>query len=410
MSEDKERRLAYQPDIQYEEDYYSDGVFNDEVEDTDNGEEQDSDITNHIQDTIDHLALLIPMLPWDIQSVVNQVFKPIFNTWYLDLKRRKYPSHIPGTGPIIKPRPTPEDPGGGEPDPPGPIDPPGPGPWDPWEPDPPEPPDPPDPIPDPIIPDPIIPQPLPIPDPTPPPVPKPPIIYTPEISDPVIPPYEPEVPEPGFGDDDIFVISTPFTIDYEDYDPIQVMEDEFTKNIYDLFDFYTSGLAKNVNRFYLGLISSIHTANKGTGRNDMAYYIMNQVSYNDATNVADDLRHLVDTALRGEVNGNLKLSFCSNNFSLENTLYHLKNFKMASELRIRYEKENMSKDGTQEGSLSDRMLMGLRTTYDKKYDSAYINLYKYLNSANIVLNDTLSLMLMGVRAKETYARKGGFNK
>jgi hypothetical protein len=142
----------------------------------------------------------------------------------------------------------------------------------------------------------------------------------------------------------------------------------------------------------------------------MAYYIMNQVAYNDAIDVAEDLRHLVDTALRGEVNGNLKLSFFSNNFSLESTLYHLKDFKMASELRIRYEKENMSKDGTEQGSISDRVLMGLRTTYDKKYDTAYINLYKYLNSSTIVLNDVFNILLMGVQAKETYARKGGFNK
>jgi hypothetical protein len=405
MSEDNKKNLSYSPDLKYEEDYYSDGRIDDEEDIPIDPDQHDSDITGHIQETFDHLTLLIPILPLDIQTVINQVFKPIFNEWYLNLKPRKYPVNIPNDGPIIKPKPPGDDPGDRDPDPPIVY------PVDPWTPEPPPIiviPDPPEPIP---IPDPVPPDPIPIPDPGPNTIPPVPIIYTPEPEDPVIPPYEPEDPPPGFGDDDdIFVISTPFVISYEEYDPIEKMEMEFTKNLYDLIEYYVVSLAKCVNRFYLGLVTSIHTANRDTGRDDMAYYIINQVSFNDAKDVADDLRHLVDTALRGEVNGDLKLSFCSNNFSLENTLYHMKNFKMANDLRIRYEKENASKDGTDEGSISDRILSGLKSTYDKKYDAAYINLYKYLNSSTIVLNDVFNLMLMGIQAKETYARKGGFNK
>ena len=126
-------------------------------------------------------------------------------------------------------------------------------------------------------------------------------------------------------------------------------------------------------------------------------------------NVNANLKHLVDTGIRGEVTGLLKLQFCLNVFSLESTLYHMKNFKVCKDLRTRYEEEKMSADGTKEGSKSDRILTGLRETYDKKYETSYINLYKHLNSSVAVLEETLNAYLLAISAKETLLKKGGKN-
>jgi hypothetical protein len=88
----------------------------------------------------------------------------------------------------------------------------------------------------------------------------------------------------------------------------------------------------------------------------------------------------------------------------------MKSFKAAYELRLRYEKEQMSASNTQADTMSNRMLTGLREDTNKKYDNAYINLYKYLNSSTAVLDDVLNTNLVSIKAKETLLKKGGTNK
>lgn len=408
MEDDKNKRLDYRPDIKYEDDYYSDKAFREkhreEQKDEEDDDLYDEDFMDSLQDDIDHLVELIPMLPIDLQTAVNQVFKPVFNDWYDNLKGRLYPTRIPDPdNPIIKPIDPGGDSGGGGNTPGGgggdaggggtpdgggggggsPSDPGGGG----------------DPSGDPPITNgrdfgPEDPQPD-----------RPPIIYTPDPQEPVIPEPEPEYVPEYIGDDDIFAPSSPFTIEYEDIDPIEKIELEYTKNIADLYDYYLNKLKNALHKFYLGLVGAVYGANKETGA-DCAKFILEDIQLAD-TNVEGGLRHLIDTGLRGEVTGGLKLSFCINMFPIESTLYHMKDFKVAKELRTRYESEEMMQDGTRDGSVSDRILQGMRETYDKKYDTAYINLYKYLNSSVDVLDDVLRTLMMGIRAKEILLKKGG---
>ena len=383
---DRNKRLDYRPDIKYEDDYYSDKAFREKHRPTDGDEDDDDDslydegFMDDLQDDIDHLTDLIPMLPVDIQTAINQVFKPVFNDWYDNLKGRLYPTRIPDSErPIITPgKPPSNTPGSG-----GSI--PGSGDFDDYKPggnngrqfDDLKPVD-----------------------------PKPPTIYTPDPQEPIIPePLPYEKPE-YIGDDDIFAPSSPFTITYEEIDPIEKIELEYTKNIADLYDYYLNKLKNALHKFYLGLVGAIYGANKETGRTDCAKFIMEDIQLAD-TDVEGGLRHLIDAGLRGEVGGSLKLSYCINMFSLESTLYHMKDFKVAKELRTRYETEEMMADGTRDGSISDRILQGMRETYDKKYDTSYINLYKYLNSSVDILEDVLNTLLTGMRAKEILLKKGG---
>lgn len=396
--DDNKRKLGYEPDIQYEEDYYSDGAikYKNALDENTEEEESEGSIMDNVQDNIDGLINTIPLLPIEIQTAVNQVFKPIFNDWYSNIKGNKYPTRIPRPGePIIKPKDptyTGGDPNGGgtqpdnggwnpgkEPDSTIPEDPEF-DPYFPWE------------SPDYAYPDPYTPS-----------------IFTPDIKTPIIKPdvLRPEDKLPI--DDDIFASSSPFTVEYEEADPIELIEMEYIKNTVDLYNFYTKKLKELVNRFILNCLSSIISANNKTGKNDSENFLLGNLTLGD-TEVADNLRHLVDMGVRGEVNGRLKLNFCLNNFSLENTLYHLKNYKVSKELRRRYEEEEMMADGTMEGSKSDRALKGLRQSYDKKYDTSYINLYKHLNSSIVVLEDVLNTILLGVSSKEILFKKGGSDK
>ena len=373
--DDNKKKLGYRPNIEYEEDYYSEGAIKPTENDNDNQSngsdiEYDNGIMDHIQDNIDHLVQVIPILPDELQTAVNQVFKPIFNDWYSNLKKHNYPKYIPTPGkPIITPgRPGEYDPGGYTP-----------GGTYPWKPEPPG-----------------------------PPYTHDPYIYTPEIGDPVIPPWEPETPGEIPIIDDLFAPSSPFIVTYEEIDPVILIGLEYVKNSADLYLYYTNKLKNILDRYCFTSISSIITSNKKTGNNKSEEFLLGNLTMADI-NVNANLKHLVDTGIRGEVTGLLKLQFCLNVFSLESTLYHMKNFKVCKDLRTRYEEEKMSADGTKEGSKSDRILTGLRETYDKKYETSYINLYKHLNSSVDVLEETLNAYLLAISAKETLLKKGGKN-
>ena len=396
--DDNKRKLGYEPDIQYEEDYYSSGAIKPEdgTSSLDN-DDIDNSMMDNVQDNIDSLVNSIPLLPLELQTAINQVFKPIFNDWYSNIKGNNYPTRIPTPGnTIIKPKDPgndPFDPGGGGPgdgggdpgggggDPeggdPGNINP---TPYYPWNP------------PSITFPDPDDPK-----------------IFTPEWKEPVIKPDPMEIEKELPIDDDLFAPSSPFTVEYEEIDPIELIEMEHIRNIVDLYNYYTKKLKELVNRFLLNCLTSIISANNETGKSDSERFLLGNLTLGD-TEVKDNLRHLVDMGIRGEVNGVFKLNFYLNNFPLENTLYHLKNFRIAKDLRIRYEKEEMMADGTRDGSRSDRTLKGLRQSYDKKYETSYINLYKHVNSSIVILEDVFNTLLLAISSKEILFKKGGTEK
>jgi hypothetical protein len=391
MDDDKKRTLDYRPDIQYTEDFYSAYEGNlisnpdtfEEIDDTD--DLFDQDYMDHIQETIDGLAQLIPNLTPELQTAINQVFKPIFNDWYKNLKKKKYPKEIPSDKPqIITP--------------------------DPWHPGP---------IPPGII--------LPPYEPTdpgddggtwPPTIPTydPPTPSIPTIKDPIIGTPGIIIPPSNDGDffevdDEFFNPGSPFDIKYPEVDPVEVIELEYVKNLAELYNHYTSQLSKTIGKYYLTLFQSTISSNQYSTTGDTNTYFLDRFSETDAEVKGDaNLKHLADAVVRNEINGKNKLCFYTNFFSLESTLYHMKSFKAAYELRLRYEKEQMSASNTQADTMSNRMLTGLREDTNKKYDNAYINLYKYLNSSTAVLDDVLNTNLVSIKAKETLLKKGGTNK
>jgi hypothetical protein len=327
---------------------------------------------------------MIPILPVQLQTVVNQVFKPIFNDWYGGLKDKHYPSHIPNEGAVVKPK-DPEDIKD-----PGNIKDPG----------------------DNRVPsngdtsgfDPTIGWPKPPENPEP----HNPIIYTPVPGNPIIPDPIIKDDDPIIidNDDDIFVPSTPFTITYTEINPVEIDEKEYVKNIYDLYNYYTNELRDVIGKFLRELLAAFF----GVETDAQLAFIENKITLSDVEDIDKNLKHIMDAAIRSENIGYNKVSFCENMFPLENTLYHNKSFKTCYELRLRYAQIEKQTDVDRYSSDSNTILRGMKKVYDKKYDTAYINLYKYLNSSVRVLDDTLCTLLDGIKTKYTLIQKGGYNK
>lgn len=373
MDDNKNKKqLGYNADIQYEEDYSTEYSYQQTQTDSsldENGINYDDNFMNNIQEDVDALIQMIPGLPTIMQTAINQVFKPVIKDWNR-IKDRKYPINIPdGKKPIIY-----------NPDPPGTI--------------------PPGNMPKPPTIDPIL---------------KPtederPGYIIPEIGKDPIPdlredPYK--TPDgdgtiPFITDDDLFTPSTNRRLIYETIDKKEQYELEYTKNMADLLHFYASRLKGIVSNYYMQLFSGFTSV---TSAEDMAFF-HNQLT--PATSeTTKELRHVMDMALRNEVIGANKMNFCINTFTLEGTLYHLKNLRAVQELRLRYADINKHDDVNSPDSMSNKMLNGMADMYNAKYDVAYINLYKHLNGSLRIMDDCTKTLTSGLKARETIIRKGG---
>lgn len=190
-------------------------------------------------------------------------------------------------------------------------------------------------------------------------------------------------------DDDIPIHKTVHTKD-------EIIEKEYIKNLYDLFSDYYSNLHNIISNFWSILLYSI--MNKNSSEIDM---IMNNILLS-SSEIKDDKKHLLDLSVKAEINRNMKLKYFSNNFDAEGSMKHLKQFKAVYELRLRYAKiEKNDKPVSRADQMSNNILQGMNLTYSNKYDKAYENLYRYLKSSNIILDDSLSSAAQSIRAKQT---------
>ena len=379
MSDKNKKELGYRANIRYEENYLSDYVHrrSDSINDQPNAGSSNinNSIMEGIQDNVNSLIQLVPQLPTEIQTAINQVLKPVIRDWK-KIKDYDYPTRIPdsddpiiGTPPNSSPsNSSPSNTEGGN----------FPGNIPPWVPPQLENKEPT------II----------VPDITPP---------MPELrpeEKPIITPITPIV-----SDDDLFEPGSDRTITYEEIDIPEKMRMEYTKNMADLLDYYTERLKDLVCNYYL------HKLNAYVSSKDSydISFLNNEIT-SSTCSTSEDLRHLMDSALRHEVIGSNKLQFSLNTFSLESTLYHLKNVNAVQELRLRYAEIEKQENSALEDSTSNKILNGSRDMYDKKYDLAYINLYKYLDGSLNILEDCLNTLKAGIKSKETLIRKDGLNK
>lgn len=411
MAEDNNKHLGYQPDIRYEEDYeskliddsdkwgtYSLPELNPSSKDP-TVPQFDPSFGAHIDNLMNEVAELTKGLPDRIHVIVNQVFKPVYKDWKENIKGSMYPTYIPDPDDVIFiPNPgtnKPTNPGGNNDDPgdgggggPGDEDDPGngggpgdeddngggddpgdgdyPGDEDEWPGD------------DPIEED------------------------DPEIGD------DPETGDDPYEDiykdidEGSFDIDLPIDIEFPEIDKMEIIKLEYVKNIMDLYEYYASQLKDTLSSYYLQFVSAMVGIKSST---EMAFLMMN-ISQDMALSTTDDeSRSLMDASLRSEVIGNLKLDFLENTFRLESTLYHMKLFKASNELRQRYYSTDKNKDSTKDASTSAKVTEAMRIMYDRKYEDAYINYYKYLNSSLKVLDDAFKDQATGFKTKSTINRK-----
>lgn len=361
MADDKDKKnLSYRPDIEYQDTYESDHTEK-SYKTVDASRTDDSDFDKSIIDGINDLfnetTKAVQLLPAQLQTAVNGVYKPILDAWN-SMGDISYPKVIPDPNePIYY---YPDD-----------------------------------------IPDITIPEVQPV-DPVSPewPEPTPGIISTPEY----------EIDNNAIWDPDV-----PMLVKFEPVDTKDIIEREYIKNVADLFSFYANRLRDILYRYCAEKISALYGKKMDENgkpvpknKDDIAF-LVNPIT-NTCKDINEQSKHLFDASVAMSEHNKLKMNFMENAFPLDQTLFHLKNFNTIYQLRLRYAQIEMEEERNKINAMNNNILKGMQASYDQKYDVAYTNLYKYMNSSLDILEDVTNTELAGLKARKTLIEKGGINK
>ena len=126
-----------------------------------------------------------------------------------------------------------------------------------------------------------------------------------------------------------------------------------------------------------------------------------------SSNVINNAKHLLDSAVRESIVKNMKLNYFSTMFNAEETINHLKQLKAMQELRLRYSKIDEVIGDTKTNQMNNNILIASKLIYDRKYEIAYENLYRYLTSSNKILEDTLQTYIQEMKSKQILIERNG---
>lgn len=216
-------------------------------------------------------------------------------------------------------------------------------------------------------------------------------------------PLEDDIPEADdeYDEEDFWNDVDEFPIVKEEHTKEEIIEKEYVKNLVDLFDDYFTNLHTSLSTLWTGLVVAI--INKPTNEIDV---VLNNILLN-SSQIKDESKHLLDSAIRTQILKNMKFGFFQNMFNAEETIKHLKQFKAMYELRLRYASIKEVSAVNSSDQMNNNILQGMQLIYDKKYDIAYENLYRYLRSSNEVLDDMFKTWVAEIKSKQTLLERNG---
>lgn len=211
------------------------------------------------------------------------------------------------------------------------------------------------------------------------------------------PDTETEAPdrEPEFSEDNFWEDVDSFPIVKEEHTKQEIIEKEYIKNLTDLFDDYFTSLHNALSNYWTNLVPAV--LNKPT--DEIAMLVDNILL--SSSDVKSEAKHLLDSALRNQITRTMKIDYYATIFNAEETITHLKQFKAMYELRLRYANIEGKEAVNKTEQMNNNILQGMQLTYDKKYDIAYGNLFRYLKSSVDILDDTLKTWIIEIKSKQT---------
>jgi hypothetical protein len=185
-------------------------------------------------------------------------------------------------------------------------------------------------------------------------------------------------------------------------DPIVKIEKEYNNIIGSMLIDYFNNLNQTVNKY----LSNITVVVSQSGLNNIAFTAKR---YSGVTTKIknNNLMHVADSLVRSQIVRDQKQKMYKKLFNSNETITHVRACKIAKELKKRYYSENPVKNDDYLDYAKNIMLDNVKIAYDKKYKENLFNLYKYLNSSVILINECFSMFIQEAQAKAILIKEEG---
>jgi hypothetical protein len=175
---------------------------------------------------------------------------------------------------------------------------------------------------------------------------------------------------------------------------------EYSKSIISIVKDYVAKIEKSVGNY---IINSLST----TGEVDKK--VLSALN-NPYKGKADDIKnknfkHLSDLLIRSQIVRDQKVRLYRKLFDIDQTIMHIRACKTAFKLMERYYEADYGVNKDMTDVNSNTFLAESRAMYDKKYEENLYNLYKYLNSSVILINECLAISTKELQAKAVLYNK-----
>lgn len=197
-------------------------------------------------------------------------------------------------------------------------------------------------------------------------------------------PSEPEEDDKDYYPEDPFQKGDDVYVEFEDpyADYSKVVNDRYYTNFLDIYADYLDKLYKVTNDFILDIIDA--TVNNPL-RDNPLQYITTKIKN-------EDLWHLTDFLCKSNIYLDQQIRLHKKFFDIDESILHIRQLKMAKEQTARYYKINELDENSKYDMSSNLVLQESRYVADKKYKENLKNLYKYLNSSVILLDESLNML------------------
>lgn len=198
-------------------------------------------------------------------------------------------------------------------------------------------------------------------------------------------------------DDDLPLI----TVIVEDNDVIKKIQEEYLYDLSSIIAEYIDKLRESTVRYLENVLTSFGSNNPKMFEKALYVYSKN------TKDISDNNKHLSDSIIRSQLSRAMKQKLYLKLYDIDETILHLRKCKAGVEQKIRYYQTEYSKADTFNNVVSNKILGQNRVIIDRKYRENFINLYKYLNSSVIILNECINIVISEMQAKIILLEKEG---
>lgn len=203
-------------------------------------------------------------------------------------------------------------------------------------------------------------------------------------------------PDTFFRDDE-----DPFVIISNRKDKVTIIKETYDYDLASVIADYIGKLNKATNEY----LNNLLTVTKSIEKNQYSKVVNNYTG--NTSKVSKDYKHLSDLIIRSQLTRQMKTRLYNKRFNLDNSIAHIRSCKAGVEQKIRYYEANYQDGNTYTDLLNNRLLENSRMMYDKKYKQNFFNLYKYLNSSVILLDECFKMHINEAQAKIILMMKEG---